>query len=174
MKAQHVPCNNCGASLSINTSTNFIKCNYCGTSLKVKRSSESTFTEILAGIDQKTDHIAKDTRIIRIQNDIEMLDRDWKEGEKAFFVKDGEKGLHIPTRSGIQSWWFSAVLIACGGFILSLLTEVPFFFIIALFLTVYAVLKALYLMDKLDEYEKSKGEYEEQRKQLKDELRKAR
>ena len=72
-----VNCNHCGASLEAAADTRFVTCAYCGTQLEVCRTESSTFTQEIQAIAQSTDQIANDVAAIRLQNDLERIDREW-------------------------------------------------------------------------------------------------
>jgi DNA-directed RNA polymerase subunit RPC12/RpoP len=71
-------CNQCGASLDVDDSTRFVTCRHCGSKLEIKRNASSAFTEVLDRIDRNTVQAADDLRVIRLEQEIERLDREWQ------------------------------------------------------------------------------------------------
>lgn len=174
MKTISVPCNNCGASIHLATQTNFLNCNYCGSSLKVIRSSGSTFTEVLEGIDEKTSQIAQDTRIIRIQNDLEILEREWKKQEAELMIKDGENRLEVPSTLTGQITGFLGLVVLLGFGIWAYKAEMAMLFVFGLFFSLILFALASNHTSKAEKYEDAKSNYEGAKKELTEALEKAR
>src|SRR5690349_5115522 len=72
-----VVCNHCGAPLEMQADTRFITCTYCGAKLQLHRSPTSIYTEVLESLDQRTQQMAQDLDVIKRQNELERLDREW-------------------------------------------------------------------------------------------------
>jgi len=70
-------CNNCGANLSVPPDTRYLTCSYCHSQLQVHASGGAAYTEVLDRIDARTEHIAADVETIKLQNELEQLDREW-------------------------------------------------------------------------------------------------
>ena len=110
-----VQCNQCGASLRISETTNFVTCEHCHSQLAVQRMETATFTEAIKAIDQKTTQIAADLEIMRLQSRIEMLDREW-DSKKAPLMIGGSEGKNgEPSRSRAKVW---AILFVSAGIVL--------------------------------------------------------
>jgi hypothetical protein len=71
-----VRCNSCGAPLEAGAQARFITCRFCNTQLEVKRTESSVFTEEMSRMARNTDQMAESLETIKLQNEIEMLDRE--------------------------------------------------------------------------------------------------
>ena len=97
--ASSVTCNHCGAPLAIQPSTRFVTCTHCGSRLEIHRSGAALFTEVLESIDQRTKEIAQDVDVIRRQNEVERLDREWAMRREALMVRT-KSGTETPSIAG--------------------------------------------------------------------------
>src|SRR5687768_2326314 len=70
-----IACNNCGAALQVSDATRFATCTYCNSQLAVHRTDSAAYTEVLHAVKANTDRIADDVGAIRVQNELEALDR---------------------------------------------------------------------------------------------------
>ncbi len=75
MQAETVRCNSCGAALTVGPQARFVTCQYCHGQLEIKRNDSAIFTEEIARIAHNTDQMAESLEVIKLQNEIEMLDR---------------------------------------------------------------------------------------------------
>ncbi len=71
-------CNHCGSPIEAPDDARFVTCGYCGSRLAVKHSGNAHYTEVLEAIGRQTEQIAGDVQVIRLQNELEQLDRDWE------------------------------------------------------------------------------------------------
>lgn len=109
-------CNNCGAALEAPEKTNFITCNYCKSRLAVKCSTSAVYTEVIEEIREKVTDIHEDVEVIRLQNELERIDREWELEKTDYMVRTKAGHLVLP------SLGFGAVvpgaLAIIGGLIL--------------------------------------------------------
>jgi len=71
-----VSCNSCGAPLKVGTQVRFVTCQFCNTQLEIKHSDSSIFTEQINRIADNTAQMAQDLEAIKLQNEIERVDRE--------------------------------------------------------------------------------------------------
>lgn len=77
MKVAKVCCQGCGADLEVDESIRFVTCNFCGSRLEIVHDPTTTHSRLLEEIGEKTDRMSQDLGVIRLQNDLEQLDREW-------------------------------------------------------------------------------------------------
>ena len=77
LKIIDVNCNHCGATLQVDEKTRFVTCNYCHSRLAIQRSDSAVFTEVLDKIEQNTGQMAENLELIRLQSELEQIDREW-------------------------------------------------------------------------------------------------
>ena len=109
-----VRCNECGAPLETSDSARYLTCNHCGSQLSVQRTASSIFTEKLEAIEERTEAIAGSIDVIRVQNDIAQLDREWVMEREKHLVH-GKRGTHEPGPGNVIG---SAVGLVVGLMIL--------------------------------------------------------
>ncbi len=88
MELISVRCNHCGAPLQIPAEARFVTCMYCKSELTVQRSDGAVCTEVLQRIEQKTDRMADNLGVLRIQGELELLDREWQMKREAMLIRD--------------------------------------------------------------------------------------
>jgi len=106
-----VNCNGCGAALDVGPDTRFVTCAQCGARLAVKRSATAAYTEILEGLDRKTDAIAEKLATIERQNELERIDREWEQ-EREQYLLTGRHG----TKSEPNAAMGVVMAVVVGGF----------------------------------------------------------
>lgn len=117
MKLLSVKCNDCGAPLEVAESTRFVTCNHCGSQLAVQRTASSVFTEKLEQLSQKTDQIAGNLEVIRLQNELERIDREWAMERESLLVRGKEGQVHEPSGSSSLVGAFVAIMVGTGWMI---------------------------------------------------------
>jgi hypothetical protein len=100
MKVTKVCCQGCGADLKVDEGIRFVNCNYCGAKLEIVHDSTTTHTRVLEKLEKQSDEMAGDLKVIRLQNELEKLDREWDRDMQGFMVagQNGEKS--IPSTGG--------------------------------------------------------------------------
>ena len=76
MNVRKLCCQGCGADLEVDDSIRFVNCNYCGARLEIVRDASTTHSRLLDKIERRTGEMAGELKIIRLQNDLEQLDRE--------------------------------------------------------------------------------------------------
>lgn len=79
MKVETLACNNCGAPLSVPTTTNFATCAHCGSSLAIHRTESAHYTEVVGRLEEQTARIDQELRDLRLQHGLIKLDQQWEE-----------------------------------------------------------------------------------------------
>ena len=96
MELLSVRCNHCGAPLQIPADARFVTCMYCRSELTVQRTEGSVSTEVLQRIEQKTDRMADNLGVIRLQGELELLDREWQMKREKMLVRNRRGELTEP------------------------------------------------------------------------------
>jgi hypothetical protein len=76
MEMVSVSCNSCGAPLKVGAQVRFVTCQFCNTQLEIKRNDSTVFTEQINRIADNTAQMAQDLEAIKLQNEIERVDRE--------------------------------------------------------------------------------------------------
>lgn len=100
LDALSVTCNHCGAPLEVPAATQFVTCQYCGARLEIHRSGGAVHTQVLEAIDQRTQRIAQDVDTIKLQNELERIDREWAAERERFMVRGRNGTMGLPGDGG--------------------------------------------------------------------------
>lgn len=93
-------CASCGASLDVGAGARFVTCRHCGSSLEVKRSESAEWTELLAQVSAHTGEIRREVTVIRVEQELERLDREWEQRRDELMLEDQHGGKMRPTVAG--------------------------------------------------------------------------
>ena len=93
MKITKVCCQGCGADLEVDELIRFVTCNYCNARLEIVHDKTTTHSKVLEKIERQTEEMADDLKVIRLQNELEKLDREWAMKSESLMVtsKNGVK-----------------------------------------------------------------------------------
>jgi len=93
-------CNHCGAALQVGADTRFVTCTFCGSRLEVHHSGGAAYTSLLQALDQRTEQIAEDVEILKLQNQLEQLDREWQMYRDSALVRNKDGTTSEPSATG--------------------------------------------------------------------------
>jgi len=105
-------CNECGAPLEVPSQTKFLTCRFCGSRLAVAHTGGAVYTNTLEALNRKADLLADEVQLLRLEHDLERLDRDWEVESKLHMVKDNNGNEQVPTAGGAIAG--TAVFIGVG------------------------------------------------------------
>lgn len=100
MKVKAVCCQNCGADLEVDESIRFVTCNFCGSKLEIVHESTTTHSRLLEEIGEKTDRMSEDLKVIRLQNELEQIDREWQTRREGMMTTNKDGSRSKPTAVG--------------------------------------------------------------------------
>jgi hypothetical protein len=86
--------------LDIDQATRFATCAHCGSKLEIKRSGSAYFTSVLDRLDQTTRDMAGNLEVIKLQNELERLDREWEMQRQSFAIRDKDGNTTYPSTTG--------------------------------------------------------------------------
>ncbi len=117
MTTERLNCNQCGATLDVPTSANFVTCNACGAQLTVKRSGGVSYTEASSGpvLREMADRLDE----LTCQNELARIDREW-DIEQQTYLRTGRYGQRYRPTVGMSI--FTGVVAVIGGGIWTLFT----------------------------------------------------
>lgn len=100
MNVRKLCCQGCGADLEVDDSIRFVNCNYCGARLEIVRDATTTHSKLLDKIERRTGEMAGDLKIIRLQNELEQLDREWESDRSQYLVTNKRGQVSEPSPVG--------------------------------------------------------------------------
>jgi len=111
MKVTKVCCQGCGSPLAVDETIRYATCNHCGSSLEIVHDPSVTHTRILEKLERRTDALAGDLKVIQLQNDLELLDREWDRFREKVCRRD-ENGKWVePSDIGVRGAGVLAVIV---------------------------------------------------------------
>lgn len=120
-EATALSCGKCGAPLTVPGEVRYLACTFCGARLEVRREGGAAFTAVL-------ERLADDVETVRLQNDLERLDR---EHDAALGLEDRPGGvgrLAATPRAAFAGVGLFIVLFGCVWIGASIAIGAPFFF----------------------------------------------
>ena len=166
MKLLTLSCNECGAPLEVPESAKFVTCGFCSSRLAVQHTSNAVYTEALEKIGKQTEQLAQDVETIKLQNQLERLDREWTQECEQYMVHD-KSGKHLPNATG--SAIGAVVMVVFGIFWMGLAVSIgaPCFFpLFGIFFIVAAICIGISGMNKAGGYEQAHKRYQRRRHEL--------
>ena len=97
MELLSLACGHCGAPLEVPDGTRFVTCGYCSSKLEVHRSGGAIYTEVLEALQKRTEEIAGDVEILKLQNELERIDREWQSTRESCMIRGKDGGLSEPS-----------------------------------------------------------------------------
>jgi hypothetical protein len=168
MELVAVRCTHCGAPLEVGAQTRFATCRFCSTQLEVKRTDSAVFTEEVARIARNTEVMAENLETIRLQNEIERLDREWLVQHP--LMAPDPSGQVAPTTGGAMlrlgfSVFFAVVCFGMAGFADSFGAP-GLFKLVPIGMGVFAIGFAIVGLARSSSLERARAEYDRQRGEL--------
>ncbi len=167
METLSVRCNHCGAPLEVGASTRFVTCQFCSSSLEVKRTDNSVFTEEVAKIAENTGRMAESLEVIKLQNEIEQLDREWGIQQANHMVnsRTGPRTPDNPVFGLLFTVFFAVVCFGMATFASSARTP-GFFLLVPIGMGVFALIGGVMGMVRGEERKSAESGYQRRREEL--------
>jgi uncharacterized Zn finger protein (UPF0148 family) len=96
MNTLSLTCQKCGAPLAVAEGLRFLTCNYCQSQLEIVRDESSTHTKLLENLDRRSAEIVDNLEVIKLQNQLERLDREWGMQRDGLMVRGKDGNLREP------------------------------------------------------------------------------
>jgi DNA-directed RNA polymerase subunit RPC12/RpoP len=168
METISVRCNHCGAPLDVGMQTRFVTCQFCNSQLEIKRTDSSVFTEEVERIARNTDKMANSLEVIKLQNEIEQLDREWS-AKQAEAAPSGKRGGPQTTGGAVFGLVF-AVFFAIVCFSMAGAAgshgAPSIFSMVPVGMGIFALVAAIMNLAKSSSLDQSRGAYQQRRGEL--------
>lgn len=168
-----VRCNHCGAPLEVGDRTRFVTCQFCNSQLEIKHSESAVFTEEVTRIADNTEKMAGSLEVIRLQNEIEQLDREWGLQQTAHDAGGRNKG---PQTTGQALFgmgfavFFAVVCFGMAGFASSMGGPGGIFALVPVGMGIFALVGGIMGIVKSEGTQSSHGDYQRRREALLEKL----
>jgi hypothetical protein len=100
MELLSLACGHCGAPLEVPGGTRFVTCGYCSSKLEVHQSGGAIYTEVLEAIQKRTEEIAGEVEILKMQHELERIDREWQSDRESCMIRGKHGRLSEPSPVG--------------------------------------------------------------------------
>lgn len=114
MKTIAISCNHCGAGLNPPDDARFITCSFCGTRLQVCHEGNAYFSRVMEAIAQDTAKMSGDLDVIKIQNEIERLDREWALEREKYLIRNQDGTTTGGRVEGGCATVVTMIIVMCG------------------------------------------------------------
>lgn len=170
MDLERIACGNCGANLDVPEGVQFVTCRHCGSSLKVARTETAVFTEVLQTLKEQSARIAENTDVLRLQNEIALLDQEWNRRSADLMIHGKEGRTSTPDKTSAV---VGGVVITVFGLLWTVFAGVMFppmalFGLLFIGLGLWSSISAY---GKAGQYELLQAEHDRKRQELLSRLR---
>ncbi|HEX8523462.1 MAG TPA: hypothetical protein VF669_14510 [Tepidisphaeraceae bacterium] len=167
-----VRCNHCGAPLEVSRTSRFVTCSYCKSQLEIRRSGSAVYTEVLEQIEQRTQRIEEDVQAIKLQNEIEALDREWEAQRQSLMVRNKHGVAQMPSVVGGAIGAVFAVVVGIGWIAITTSFGAPGFFpLFGVLFILLGVVGGITSMVKAGAYQNAEADYLRRREKLRAQTR---
>ncbi len=174
MKVTKVSCQGCGADLQIDESIRFVTCNFCGSRLEIVSDQSTTHSKLLEKLERQTDDMAEDLRVIRLQNELEQLDREWAAEKIGLMITNKNGSQSIPSAGGAVVGGVVMVVFGIFWTIMASSMGAPGLFpLFGVGFICFAVFMIFSTMSKAERFKSAQSAMDDRRRQLLEELEKA-
>ena len=167
MNARKVCCQGCGADLDIAEDLRFVTCNFCGSKLEIVHDKTTTHSRLLEKIGRQTNEMAGDLKVIKLQNELERLDREWERFRGKTLVSDKNGNISEPSAGGTA---FGGIFGIVGAIAFIFITSqggapafVPLFGIVIIAFALFNMSRGL---GKAHEFSATRSKYEAKRREI--------
>ena len=167
MKITKVCCQGCGADLDISDGIRFVTCNHCGSRLEVVHDASVTHTRQLERIEQTTRQMVGNLKVIELQNDLELLDREWAMQREQYMVRNKDGSTSEPGSAGAMIGSIIAIVFGVFWIIAASSAGAPGFFpLFGLVFIAFAIFGMVSGSSKSHNFNSAQSVYQQRRDRL--------
>jgi hypothetical protein len=171
MELVSLACGHCGAPLEVPDGTRYVTCGFCSSKLEVHRSGGAIYTQVLEALQKRTEEIAGDVEILKLQNELERIDREWQTARESCMIRGKHGGMSEPspiagTIGGIVAIGFGIFWTIGAG------SHFPPMALFGLLFIGIAVFGLIYNLKKSNDYSAIKEDHEMRRARVLREIQK--
>lgn len=167
MKVTKVCCQGCGADLDISDGIRFVTCNHCGSKLEVVHDASVTHTRQLERIERTTRQMAGNLKVIELQNDLELLDREWSMQREQFLVRNKDGSTSEPGAAGAMVGGIVAIVVGVVWMVFAASIGAPGVFpLFGLVFIGFAVFSMVSASSKAQDFNSAHSDYQQRRLSL--------
>ena len=135
-------------------------CNECGAPLSVTVESGAAYSEVVEAVQRKANQIADDVETIKLQNELERLDREWTDDRQRYMSANKDGSYSVPSLAG--SLVAIAIAVAFGIFWMAPASSMGggVFLLFGLLFIGVGVFTGISRTKKASEYQNARDRYE--------------
>jgi hypothetical protein len=165
MELERIACGSCGAALDVPEVVQYITCRHCGSALHVQRTDSVAFTEVLQTLQEQSARIAENTDVLRLQNEITLLDQDWERRSADLMIHGKEGRISTPDKTsavigGVFITGFGLLWTAFAGAMFPPMALFGLLFVCA------GIWTSISAYHKAEQYETLRAEHDRKRSEL--------
>ena len=164
MKVTKVCCQSCGADLDVDESIRFVTCNFCGARLEIVHDETTTHSRLLQELGEKTDRMAGEIKVLRLQNELEQLEREWQTAREGLMISGKNGNRSVPSLAG--SLFTGAMMIIIGIIAMTALSNISqsgFTFVVPLMIIGMGVFSLIQGTSKASRYQTAEAAFKRRR-----------
>jgi hypothetical protein len=119
MQITKVCCQGCGANLEVDESIRFVTCNYCNARLEVVHDASTTHTKLFEELDHRTESMARDIKVLKLENELGRLEREWESTRQAMLIRGKDGSVSEPNATSAT---FGGIMAIVGGVVWMIFT----------------------------------------------------
>lgn len=170
MDLERVACGNCGAGLQLPVGVQYVTCRHCGSSLHVQQTDSVTFTEVLQTLQQQSNRIAENTDVLRLQNEIMLLDQEWEQRSSRLMIHGKHGRISTPDKtSSVVGGVFVTIFGLVWTTVAGSFSPIPAIF--GLIFIGFGLWASINAYGKADAYARLQSEHESKRSRILSQLR---
>ena len=157
-------CIHCGAALRVAGDATHICCQYCNSELRIVHEGDQVATELVRAMQED---LGQRLEVIRLQNEIERMDREWNMEREGYMVTEKGGGRSVP--SVIGSIFAIIAALVFGGIWLEGTSHVgapPLFTLFGFLVVGGIVVSAIFGIVKAGSHDTAADRYQASRRQL--------
>jgi hypothetical protein len=160
VKVTALSCGKCGAPLSVPERTQFLTCTFCGSRLEVHREGGAAYTAVL-------EKLADDLETVRLQNELERVDREYETALQDITTDQNGKKLAATPKGVFLGTGLFVVFFAVVWIAATIAMDAPFFFpLMGVGFVVFALVILRYGSQAHDRARALRAEHEQRRADL--------
>ncbi|BCX50007.1 hypothetical protein HAHE_39150 [Haloferula helveola] len=164
MKVTKVCCQSCGADLDVDESIRLVTCNFCGARLEIVHDETTTHSRLLQELGEKTDRMAGEIKVLRLQNELEQLEREWQSAREGLMITGKNGNRSVPSVAG--SLFAGGMMIVVGIIAMTALSNISqsgFTVLVPLIIIGIGVASMIHGTSKASRYETAEADFTKRR-----------
>ena len=161
-------CIHCGATLKVAQDATHICCQYCKAELQIVREGGEITTQMLG---EMNENLGQKLDVLRVQNEVERLDREWSLERETFMVSNQNGARKIPSSAGSLIGGLFAAGFGIVWTVIASSSGAPGIFpMVGVIFVIIAVGTIVVGMSKASAHETAEAAYQRRRQELLREL----